>query len=198
VTPPPPDGHPDPDEPDEPERRQTLGEAAGKLGLAMAAVLVIGLTGGYLFARTSPQRAASTVLSGVVVEEDVVGDARRPADTDDPAPSSGDHVGEPQCGVAADPVDADTQLASLAAGIVVVQHGPDATATDVERLTAFAATYPDAVLVAPNPALDAPVVVTGWGRRLVLDQAVTSLVNDFVTAYGGVGPRPADCTVRTG
>lgn len=162
-----------------------------RLGLAAIAVLVLGLAAGWLFARSNPQAAAGALVADYVVDEPFVGDERRPAATDDPAPTSGNHVGSAWCGERSDPVGVDDQLASLAAGVVVIQYRPDDLAADDREVLAGLAGR-DRVLVAPNPDLGEPVVATAWTRRLPLPDANQELLRAFVTAFAGGGPRGAE------
>lgn len=180
---------------DEPEERPSLRSSLLRFALALAGVAAIGLVAGIVYGRATPERAAGTLVDAVVVQEDFQGDERVAATTSDPAPTSGDHVGEPTCGVSGDPVDADTQLASLAAGRIVLQYDPDAL-TDEERrdlATWVAGARSDDVLLAPNRDLLAPVMATAWTRRLPLRAPEYAFLSSFVTAYAGSGPRPEPC-----
>lgn len=174
--------------------RPSLGRSLGRFALALTAVAVIGLVAGIAYGRGTPERAAGTILEDLVVVEDFRGDDRVAADTDAPAPTSGDHLGEAVCGVSDEPLDADTQLASLAAGRVLVQYDPEELAgDDLEALLDWHAGQPDDVVIAPNPQLGSPVVATAWTRRLPLRGVETSFLATFVTAYAGGGPRPDPC-----
>lgn len=150
----------------------------------LLAVVVVGLLLGVVFSRSDPQRAASMLLGDRVLTEPE-GEV-----TTAPAPSSGDAAAGPTCGMAADPLDAQQQIDALAAGLVVVQfRDPD----DAEAVNEALADRPTEVLVAPNADLDAPVVATAWGRRLRLDTVEPQLLQAFVTAHAGLGPRVTDC-----
>ena len=174
--------------------RPSLGTALGRFALALLAIAVIGLLAGIAYGRGTPERAAGTLLDDLVVVEDFRGDDRKAADTDEPAPTSGDHVGDAVCGAVDEPLDADTQLASLAAGRVVVQYDPEEVqGSDLDRLAAWHGAYADRVVLAPNRRLDTPVVATAWTRRLPLRGVEASFLSTFVTAYAGGGPRPAPC-----
>lgn len=148
------------------------------------AVVVVALVAGILFSRTDPRRAASLLLGDRVLTEPE-GEA-----TSAPAPSSGDRRGGPTCGVVAEPVDVQQQVDALAAGVVVVQFRD---AADAARVAEAVAGRPRAVLVAPNPGLDAAVVATAWGRRLRLDRVDGALLRAFVTAHAGIGPQVVAC-----
>lgn len=151
----------------------------------LLAVVVVGLVAGVLFSRTDPRRAAR-VLLGDQVRTEPEGES-----TSGPAPSSGERVGGPTCGVAGAPVAAQAQIDALAAGLVVVQYRDEDHADEVSEALADRSTI---VLVAPNPDLDVPVVATAWGRRLRLVDPNGQLLRAFVTAHAGIGPQVTDCT----
>lgn len=150
----------------------------------LLAVVVVGLVAGVVFSRTDPRRAARVLLGDQVLTEPE-GEV-----TSHPAPSSGDRVDGPTCGVAGSPVPAQAQIDALAAGLVVVQYRDGDHADEVSEALADRSTI---VLVAPNPDLDVPVVATAWGRRLRLADPDGQLLRAFVTAHAGIGPQVTDC-----
>lgn len=175
------------DRPDRGEGSRTsrrLLDSARPLLWGALAVVVVALVAGFLFSRTDPQRAA-TILLGDQVLTEPEGEV-----TSGPAPTSGQFDGGPTCGAVAEPVPADQQVDALAAGIVVVQYR---SAEDAEAVTGALAGRPTEVLVAPNADIDAPVVATAWGRRLRLEQVDAQVLQAFVTAHAGIGPRVTDC-----
>lgn len=147
-------------------------------------VVVVGLLAGVLFSRSDPQRAA-TMLLGDQVRTEPEGEV-----TSGPAPTSGEAVDGPTCGMVSGPVGAQQQVDALAAGLVVVQFRDPADADDV---TEALAERPTEVLVAPNGELDARVVATSWGRRLRLETVDAPLLRAFVTAHAGLGPKVTAC-----
>lgn len=148
------------------------------------AVVVVGLLTGVLFSRTDPRRAA-TLLLGEQVRTEPEGEM-----TTGPAPSSGEGQDGPSCGMVAEPVDTQTQIDALAAGVAVVQYRD---AEDAVRVSEALADRPTRVLVAPNPDVDVPVVATAWGRRLRLQAVDGPMLRAFVTAHAGIGPDVVDC-----
>ena len=150
-----------------------------RLGLAVVGVIVLGLVAGWLFGRTSPERAASTLVSDLVITEAVGEEQLDPA-----APTSGDPEGPPVCGVQDDPVSPQRQIASLDAGVVLVQYRPSELAADEVEMLRSLAERGRPVLVAPNPDLGAAVVGTAWTRRLGLEAPNQQLLAAFITAYG--------------
>lgn len=184
----------DVDEPAPPGRRR-LRISLQRLALAVVAVTVAAGVAGYLFGRGTPERAAATLISDRVQIEPPTGSASAPADTDEPAPTSGDHRGSPRCGIADAPLSADDQLASLAAGRVLIQYRPsDLADEEVARLRELARDRAGELLLAPNRGIDTPVVATAWARRMSLEEVRRPLLSAFVTAYAGSGPDPRPCT----
>ena len=103
-------------------------------------------------------------------------------------PSSGPHLAGGQVsGVQRAPIDRLVQVAVLENGGVVVQH-KDLDGAARRRLEALGDRD---VVVAPNPGLPSPVVVTAWQRRLVCGGAgpeEVDAVERFVDEHRGGGP----------
>lgn len=184
---------------DEGEAGRNRGQRAlRQLGLFAAALLLVvvgGLFAGWLFAKGSPQRAASTLLGDFVVTEPNIG--RQPPPEDEPVPTSGEHDGTARCGRVDQPVPVDDQLATLSSGAVVVQYRPQETSeADLALMDELARR--DDVLVAPNPRLDDPVVATSWTQRMALPAATRELLVAFVSANQHLGPDAAAPCPRVG
>lgn len=168
---------------EEPTTRRLAGEVRPFLWV-LAGVAVASLAAGLLFSQADPRGAARLMVEDAVVREPA-GEA-----TAGPAPTSGNGAGPVACGVRDASVPPDEQVAALAAGAVVVQHRD---ADDADVLADGLDVDSGAVLVAPNPALDARVVATAWEHRFVLDDVDLQRLRAFVTAYGGLGPEDGDC-----
>lgn len=178
-----------------PSRPRRLRTSLQRLVLAVVAVAVAAGLAGYVFGRSTPERAAATLISDRVAIEPSAGAGSAPADTDEPAPTSGDHLGSARCGIADAPLSADDQLASLAAGRVLIQYRPtDLGEDELARLRELTRERADEVLLAPNADLATPVVATAWTRRMPLDDVQRQYLSAFVTAYAGSGPDPQPCT----
>lgn len=173
----------DPPPDDEPLGRRLLRSTRPFL-LLLAGVVVVALAAGLLFSRADPRRAA-----GLLIDEQVVTEAEGEA-TGPPAPTSGDDTADPVCGVSSEPVDVDTQVGALAAGIVVVQYRDPG---DADPVVGAVAETPRRVFVAPNADLGARVVATAWGRRLELAEVDGQVLRAFVTAHVGIGPDVTEC-----
>jgi hypothetical protein len=157
--------------------------------VAAAVVLaVVAVVAGLLLGRTQPDRGARLVVREFVIVEDGRGEAPGPDPT---TPTSGTDRGGPLCGWRGAPVPPEQQVATLASGVVLVQHGPSATGEDRRVLGALSAR--DRVAIAPNPDLDAAVVATAWRHRMPLDRARTELLEAFVTGHADRAPDPRPC-----
>lgn len=177
-----------------PDRRTAVRRQLGLLALGLLVVGVGGLAAGWLFAKSTPQRAASTLVADLVEDEPPRGAEGESAATGAPAPTSGDHRGEPTCGVLARPVGPGEQVATLASGGVVVQYRPDGLDDGGLAVLRELGTR-ERVLVAPNPEIGHDVVATAWTRRLTLEAPNRELLAAFATAYRGGGPDPGPCSV---
>jgi hypothetical protein len=162
-----------------------------RFGLAALALLVLGFGAGTVFGRVDPPRAARVVVGEFTETED--GPPGRPGPDPD-FPATGPQRGDPVCGLVDEPLDPETQVASLAAGVVIVQHRRDVS--DEQQVFLAALAERDRVAVAPSDALDdeGPVVVaTSWRQRMSLDRLDRELLGAFVTGHADRAPAVADC-----
>jgi hypothetical protein len=115
----------------------------------------------------------------------VLGDADDVEYTSDP-PTSGPHQpGPPVVGVVDEPLPRPVQVGVLERGDVLLQHDPDLDAAARAELEALAG---DAVVVAPNPDLPAPVVATAWLFKRTCDAVDLEPLQEFVDERAGNGP----------
>lgn len=152
---------------------------------------VLGIAAGLLFGRADPERAARLVVAEFTVIED--GDGQTPG-PDPIAPTTGPQRGEPSCGLLQRPLPAEQQVATLSAGVVLIQHDPQLDDAQQARLEALA----DArarVAVAPQPALEEGevVVATSWRHRMPLDRVDLELLTAFVTGHADRAPVVTPC-----
>jgi hypothetical protein len=104
--------------------------------------------------------------------------------TTDP-PTSGAHYSLPPPSGALDaPVDEPMQVTLLESGAVLVQHR-DLPAAEVAELNELAG--PE-VVVAPNPDLPEPVVLTAWRTRQACAGAAVADARAFIADHRGTGP----------
>ncbi|NYD59279.1 hypothetical protein BKA08_003517 [Nocardioides marinisabuli] len=97
------------------------------------------------------------------------------------------------CGAYDTQVRAENVVHDLEHGTVLLAYGPDTSADDVRRLEAL---LPDNGILTPWEGLEAPVVVTVWGRQLALTGADDPRLPLFIDAFGAgeTAPEPfASC-----
>lgn len=103
------------------------------------------------------------------------------------------------CGAYAAPVHSENAVHSMEHGAVWVTYRPDLPAAQVTMLREqLPSTY---VLLSPFPGLQAPVVVSAWGKQLVLTGADDARLDAFVKVFrrGPQTPEPRrPCTGGTG
>lgn len=96
------------------------------------------------------------------------------------------------CGVYDVPVPAENAVHSLEHGAVWITH-EDLTGKDLDRLREQ---LPDEGILSPHPDLPGPVVITVWGRQLVLDGPEDPRLALFLERFGDghTAPEPfASC-----
>ena len=93
------------------------------------------------------------------------------------------------CGVYDEPVREENAVHDLEHGTVWISYDPDLSEDDVAEL---ADRLPQNGILAPYPGLDAPVVVTVWGRQLELTGADDPRLELFIESFGGgqTAPEP--------
>jgi hypothetical protein len=98
-------------------------------------------------------------------------------------PTSGPHeTGATPSGVVDEPMLGAVQVAILERGDVLIQHRDGLAAADVTTLNGLAG---DHTVVAPNPALPAPVVASAWTYKLSCDAVDTAALERFVRDHAG-------------
>ena len=83
----------------------------------------------------------------------------------------------------------DSQIVhSLEHGYVVLWHGPDIDAAQLDELRGLAGRYDRDVLLVPRESMDVPVAATAWHRRLLCSRVDVEPLERFVTEYRNEGP----------
>lgn len=172
---------------------------------AVVAVLLVGIavTVPLVLVDESPEAAAAgpANLEDVRVYDDLeVAHTTEDVEYPQSPPVGGPHA--PvwlDCGVYDEPVRDENAVHDLEHGTVWITYDPDA-GVDVDAL---AEVLPQNGIVSPYDGLDAPLVVTVWGRQLELDGADDPRLELFLDTYGGgeTAPEPfASCAggVRAG
>jgi Protein of unknown function (DUF3105) len=165
--------------------------------VAAVLVLVAAVTVPLVIAGVRADEARDREVSLAAVQE--YGDlavTHTPADVSYPQtpPVGGPHAQAwLDCGVYDEPVRDENAVHDLEHGAVWIAHDPDLDADDVSRL---ADALPQNGILSPYDGLDAPVVVTVWGRQLELDGADDPRLDLFIDTFGGgeTAPEPfASC-----
>ncbi|WP_051548588.1 DUF3105 domain-containing protein [Nocardioides sp. URHA0032] len=201
TVPPPAYPPPAPPPPPQPVRRRRLPVV---LAVVVAALLVgMAVTLPYLISDEPPEQArdGAVSLAEVAVYDDLQA-AHTTADVDYPQspPVGGPHDRAwLDCGVYGEPVRDENAVHDLEHGTVWITYDPEARVD----LAALEAALPQNGIISPYDGLDAPVVVTVWGRQLALDGADDPRLALFIDTFGGgeTAPEPfASCAggVRAG
>lgn len=104
-------------------------------------------------------------------------------------PTSGPHDPSPApCGIYRRPVPDTGQLHSMEHGAVVIQYHPDLPSDQVAELEGIDWSPVDEVIVAPRPDNPAPVALTAWTKRLLLDQVDVEVLTAFEREFGNRSP----------
>ena len=158
--------------------------------------------------RSAPDRSLAAVTEHQVVADHVID----PVDYKQTPPVGGPH--NPlwlNCGVYGQAIPSENAVHSMEHGAVWITYDPSVSDGDVTRLEQSApSTY---AILSPFDGLPGPVVVSAWGRQLVLESADDPRLQAFMREYrmGGVAPEigapcegasdgtlPLDAAERTG
>ena len=100
-------------------------------------------------------------------------------------PTSGAHYSLPTpTGAVDEPIEPPMQVTALEGGMVLVQHR-DLSDEDVAALEDLGS---DVVVVAPNPDLPEPVVLTAWITKQTCSGVDVATVETFIREQQGRGP----------
>jgi len=101
-------------------------------------------------------------------------------------PTSGPHSARiVAVGIYREPVPEELQVHALEHGHVFIQYAPGMSKQDIVALERLGRRYPRDALVAPYPAVDAGIALTGWQRLQRLDGFDEKAIVKFVTAVAG-------------
>ena len=169
-------------------------------GLAVVLLLVSACSGGsadpagpVLDVETFEAQQVGVTLTDSAVRQILDGEIEPPAYNSDP-PTSGPHSAKAAaCGVFRQPVPDVYQVHNLAIGVVLFQYSPSLEAVEVERLEELGRSIGDRMIVAPRPAMGAPVVATAWATMMELDAIDEVVLQGFYDRYVGSGPGSGEC-----
>lgn len=104
------------------------------------------------------------------------------------------------CGIYAEPVEAQFGIHSMEHGAVWITYQPDLPQEQIGQIQA-SVRGENFILLTPWPNLQSPVVLTAWGIQLEVDSADDERIDQFIERYR-VGPqtpeRGAACTGGVG
>lgn len=123
-------------------------------------------------------------INGVVEYNNLTNDiVAGPVLYDQHPPVGGPHAELPQlCGLYRVQVADENLVASLATGAIWIAYQPTLTDADIDTLREAATGELDVVLT-PYDGLEAPVVLTAWGRQLALSDPADERIAMFIAVY---------------
>lgn len=172
-----------PREPRGQRARRSLKQAA----LLLVGAVVVAASVGWLYGRGDAPGAARLLLEDRVETEALAEDGPGP---EPERPTSGPARGAPVCDVRETAPSPTEQVATLAAGGVILHHRPDPDLG--ARLEALAEEH-GKVAVVPGRDLDAPVVATAWRHRFAPDEVSVPDLERFILGWSDRGPDPRPC-----
>jgi hypothetical protein len=90
-------------------------------------------------------------------------------------------------GVHDEPIPNELQVHNLEDGGVLIQYNcPEECPDLVEQLTEVVSHYPEGVILAPYPDMEAHIALTAWGRIETLEGLDENRILRFIRAYRGV------------
>lgn len=111
---------------------------------------------------------------------------------DDPAPTSGPHLnGLTRIGIIDEPLPGAEQVTMLEYGGVLLQYRDPGSPeqAELEALADPNNLLSPGVVVAPNPDIDAPVVVTAWTQRMTCTEVDVEAISAFIDEFRGQGAK---------
>ena len=180
------------------QRRQDLAREKRKKRLLIGipiTLLLAALIGAGIYRLTRPD------LEGVLSFDNLLRNHDREAEFVEAGlpPTGGSHNPQWQnCGIYSDPLDSSLAVHSLEHGAVWLAYQPDLATEKVAALQDMVRgeSY---ILMSPFPGLQSEVVMSSWGKQLVIDAVPDEGIEQFIERYQGEGPEPgAPCTNGVG
>ena len=180
------------------QRRQDLAREKRKKRLLIGipiTLLLAALIGAGIYRLTRPD------LEGVLSFDNLLRNHDREAEFVEAGlpPTGGSHNPQWQnCGIYSDPLDSSLAVHSLEHGAVWLAYQPDLATEKVAALQDMVRgeSY---ILMSPFPGLQSEVVMSSWGKQLVIDAVPDEGIEQFIERYQGEGPEPgAPCTDGVG
>jgi hypothetical protein len=180
------------------QRKQSLARERRKRRLLIGVpitLLAAAFLGAAIYRLTRPDLQGVLTFSNLLRNHDLEAefvDAALP-------PTGGSHNPRWQnCGIYTDPVENSLAVHSLEHGAVWLAYRPDLSEGKIAELQDMVRgeSY---LLMSPFPGLQSEVVMTSWGKQLVVDALPDEGVDQFIERYKGAGPEPgAPCTDGVG
>lgn len=112
-------------------------------------------------------------------------------------PTSGIHTPVwAQCGIYKQEIPGAVQVHSLEHGAVIIQYHPEFDPDGVLAIEEFARAKGSHIVVAPNDALPAPIVLTAWTVREQLQVADVDAMDAFWVEFANEGPERVACPIE--
>lgn len=171
----------------------------GLVGKLVWIVLVVGILGGAVVLAidvVQPEPPPPPELEAVETTTDMGAQHLAPGEpapvyNSDP-PTSGPHSATPApCGIYRQPVPDVAYLHSMEHGAIVVQYDPDLSQDQIEELEEIGRDVGGEIIVAPRPDNPAPLALTAWTKRLLLDVVDADVIGGFEREFGNRSPEPA-------
>jgi hypothetical protein len=106
--------------------------------------------------------------------------------------AGGPHAASPlRDGIYDEPVSEPHAIHALEHGLIWITYQPDLlSADDYARLEAVAEDHSRDVILSPRLQNVDPIVLVSWGRRLIMEDLDTQLVDDFIRTNTNRSPEP--------
>jgi hypothetical protein len=171
------------------QRRKALKDRLRKLVLPVVGTIAVFAIALFVM-RPAPEVTDAVQVAEVEARELA---ADETFDYGTPTPTSGPYApGDPVCRVYPEGLEPEEAVAILRVGGVVLWHRPDDEAL-AAGLAEYAGSFESHVAVAPNPALDAPIVATAWVRLKAYDDVASLVEDDFAGVYRQQRAEDGDC-----
>jgi hypothetical protein len=102
---------------------------------------------------------------------------------------SGAHAPQPStCGVIGQSVPPENSVHALEHGAVGINFGPEVDPETIKDIEALVGEYEENVYSAPLAGMEAPIVISSWGRMMELETFDKAVVAEYIEAFAGKGP----------
>lgn len=173
-------------------RRGLFAGVASGGAIVIAVVIVILVTGGKSSSSSSAAVAAGsgcTLTTYPALPRNHVASLNAKVQYNSFPPTSGPHFFQPAIwGAYTSPLNLVQEVHNLEHGGVVIQYGGKVPRSAVDQLNAFYQDDPNALLMAPLPALGNKIAATAWTHLLMCTRFNEKALTSFRDAYRYKGP----------